>query len=61
MVTLYGATVPGRGSASFLNAVGLPQYVARTPAQYVAVAVAAAADIKELASLRAGLRERREE
>ncbi len=58
VVTLAGRTAVGRGGVSILSNVGLPELIARTPEQYVAIAAALAADRERLAQLRNGLRER---
>ncbi len=58
VVTLAGRTGVGRGGVSILSNVGLPELIAETPEQYVAIAVALAADHARLSELRAGLRPR---
>jgi predicted O-linked N-acetylglucosamine transferase (SPINDLY family) len=58
LVTLYGDRTWGRQSASVLERLGLGDWVARTPDEYVAVAARKAADLPALAALRAGLRGR---
>jgi predicted O-linked N-acetylglucosamine transferase (SPINDLY family) len=58
VVTLAGPTMVSRWSASILTAVGLPELIAQTPDDYVAVAASLAADRPRLAVLRAGLRDR---
>jgi predicted O-linked N-acetylglucosamine transferase (SPINDLY family) len=58
VVTLSGRTAVGRGAASILTAAGLPELIARTPDDYVAIAVNLARDRDKLAALRAGLRQR---
>jgi len=57
-VTLAGQTHVSRTGVSLLSAVGLPELIARTPEQYVEIAVGLASDLPRLAALRAGLRER---
>ena len=57
-VTLLGERIPGRVAGSLLHALGLPELVASTPDEYVAVAVRAAADLTGLAARRAELRDR---
>jgi protein O-GlcNAc transferase len=57
-LTLAGRTVPGRPGASLLGHVGLPTFLATTPAEFVDRGVAAAADPDSLAKLRDELRER---
>ena len=51
---IYGGAI----GVSPLSAVGLGELVARTPEQYVEIAVGLAGDLPRLAALRAGLRER---
>ena len=58
VITLAGRTAVGRGGASILSNLGLPELIAATPEQFVAIAVALAADRERLAQLRAGLRAR---
>lgn len=61
VVTLTGATFAGRHSTSHLSVGGLAdECVATTPEDYVARAVALAADLDTLAALRGGLRARME-
>ncbi|MDB5297170.1 MAG: tetratricopeptide repeat protein [Phycisphaerales bacterium] len=57
VVTLAGRTHAGRVGVSLLTNVGLPDWVAETADEYVAVAARMAADLPRLAALRAGLRE----
>jgi predicted O-linked N-acetylglucosamine transferase (SPINDLY family) len=58
VVTLAGRTAVGRAGVSILSNLGLPQLIAETPEQYVAIAVALAGDLAQLSALRAGLRQR---
>jgi predicted O-linked N-acetylglucosamine transferase (SPINDLY family) len=58
VVTLAGRTAVGRGGASILSNLGLPELIAQTLEQYVAIAATMAADRARLAELRAGLRGR---
>jgi protein O-GlcNAc transferase len=58
VVTLYGNRYAGRMAASTLTALGLPEFIARTPEEYVAIAALWASDLGRLGQLRAGLRER---
>ncbi len=58
VVTLVGQTVVGRAGLSQLTNLGLPELIARTPEEYVRVAVGLAGDRGRLAKLRAGLRQR---
>jgi protein O-GlcNAc transferase len=57
VVTLLSDRHAGRMVASVLNQVGLTEFVAPTPEEYVSKAAALAANLSRLASLRAGLRE----
>jgi protein O-GlcNAc transferase len=57
-VTLRGRTAVGRGGVSILSNVGLEEWIAEDPAQYVSVAREMAADLPKLAALRADLRNR---
>lgn len=58
VVALTGRAPPARVSAAILCALNMPDWVANSPKDYVAVAVAKAADRAGLAALRAGMRER---
>ena len=58
VVTLAGRTAVGRGGVSVLSNIGLPELIAQTPEQYVAIAVELAKDLARLSELRAGLRQR---
>ena len=58
VITLAGRTAVGRGGVSILSNVGLTELIARSPEEYVALAVALARDPARLAGLRAGLRQR---
>ena len=58
VITLAGRTAVGRGGVSILANLGLTELIARTPEQYVAIAVAWGQDRARLAQLRAGLRQR---
>jgi protein O-GlcNAc transferase len=60
-VTLRGRTAVGRGSVSILSNVGLTDWIAETPEQYVSIAVNMAVNLQRLAELRAGLRKRMEQ
>jgi predicted O-linked N-acetylglucosamine transferase (SPINDLY family) len=57
-VTLAGDRYMARMGASLLDAAGLPELVARTPDEYVALATRLADDRSRLAALRGSLRER---
>ncbi len=56
VVTLTGSTAAGRAGASVLIAAGFPEWVARTPQQFVELATELARDIPRLKSLRENLR-----
>jgi predicted O-linked N-acetylglucosamine transferase (SPINDLY family) len=58
VITLAGRTAVGRGGVSILSNLGLTELIARTPEQYVDLAVAWGEDQARLAELRAGLRPR---
>jgi predicted O-linked N-acetylglucosamine transferase (SPINDLY family) len=57
VVTFPGRTFAGRHATSHLHHAGLAQFVARTPQEYVDLAVSWSQRPQELATLRAGLRE----
>jgi predicted O-linked N-acetylglucosamine transferase (SPINDLY family) len=61
VVTLAGRTAVGRGGVSILSNAGLTELIARTPEEYVAIAVELAGDLSRLHTLRAGLRARVEQ
>lgn len=56
VVTLRWPTIPGRLSASFLTTLGLCDWVAETPQQYVDIAIQKAQDLVALSALRNTLR-----
>ena len=58
VVSLAGQTAVGRGGASILSNVGLPELVAHDAEQYVRIAVDLANDLPRLSELRATLRNR---
>jgi predicted O-linked N-acetylglucosamine transferase (SPINDLY family) len=58
VVTLVGETVVGRAGVSQSMNLRLPELIARSPDQYVAVASALAKDLVRLTTLRQTLRER---
>jgi predicted O-linked N-acetylglucosamine transferase (SPINDLY family) len=58
VVTLAGRTAVGRGGVSILSNAGLPELIARTAGEYVAIAAGLAGDRSRLSALRAGLRPR---
>jgi predicted O-linked N-acetylglucosamine transferase (SPINDLY family) len=60
VITLAGRTAVGRGGVSILSNVGLPELIAATPSEYVAIATRWASDIERLARLRPVLRSRLE-
>lgn len=55
VVTLRTPTCAGRPSSAILTAVGLPDWIAETPADYVRIAVEKARDLQALAKVRDGL------
>jgi predicted O-linked N-acetylglucosamine transferase (SPINDLY family) len=57
-ITLPGETFASRHSASHMSNAGLPNWITGSTDEYIEMAVARAADLKVLARLRAGLRER---
>jgi predicted O-linked N-acetylglucosamine transferase (SPINDLY family) len=60
VVTLAGRTAVARGGLSILSNVGLEELIARTPEEYVDIAVRMAGDAERLAAFRAELRGRME-
>ena len=60
VVTLVGSTVVGRAGLCQAMNLGLPELVARSPDEYVHIAVKLAEDRRRLSDLRAGLRARME-
>ena len=58
VVTLVGATAVSRAGWSQLSNLGLTEFAAETPDEYVRIASQLASDLPRLATLRAGLRER---
>ena len=58
VVTVNADRHAGRMGSSLLNAVGLPELVARDPDEYVAKSVSLALDLGRLSALRSGLRAR---
>ena len=59
LVTCLGSTFPGRVAASLLRAVGLPELIAGTLAEYEALALQLAQDPARLAALKAKLERNR--
>jgi len=57
-LSLRGATAAGRLGDSVLATAGLAEWVAATPEEYVAKAIALTGDLQALAALRAGLRQK---
>ena len=58
VITLAGRTAVGRGGVSILSNVGLPELIAATPDEYVALAVKFGGDWARLSALRGSMRER---
>jgi predicted O-linked N-acetylglucosamine transferase (SPINDLY family) len=58
VIALAGRTAVGRAGVSILSNVGLPELIAATPDEYVAIAVELSRDRARLAALRGGLRDR---
>jgi predicted O-linked N-acetylglucosamine transferase (SPINDLY family) len=58
VVSLAGRTAVGRGGASILSNVGVPELIARTPQQYVQIATHLAGNLTRLSELRRTLRPR---
>ena len=56
LVTLAGERSSSRGGASILTTLGRPEWIARTPGEYIAIAQRLAADPQQLAAIRSGLR-----
>jgi predicted O-linked N-acetylglucosamine transferase (SPINDLY family) len=61
VVTLVGETSLGRAGKSILSNIGLPELVAKTPAEYVDIAVKLGGDVERLKELRSSLRRRMSE
>ena len=57
VVTLYGTQASGRTTSSVLTAMGRSAWIAKTPEQYIEIAVAMASDLRALADVRKVLRE----
>ena len=57
-VTLPGEIFASRHSASHMSNAGLPDWVAGSAGDYIAMAIAKAGDLDSLAQLRMGLRTR---
>jgi predicted O-linked N-acetylglucosamine transferase (SPINDLY family) len=58
VLTLRGDRPAGRAGAALLSYLGLPEWIAQTPDQYVALAVRFAGGLDRLVELRATLRDR---
>jgi protein O-GlcNAc transferase len=58
VVTLAGKHAVARAGASLLSNVGLPELIASSPGEYVAIACGLAGDLPRLGQLRATLRDR---
>jgi predicted O-linked N-acetylglucosamine transferase (SPINDLY family) len=58
VVTLAGRTAVGRAGVCLLENLGLPEWIAATPEQFVASAVEMAGNLARVSQLRATLRER---
>ncbi len=58
IVTLIGPRPVERLASSFLSTIGLPEFIAKTPDEYVEIAAKAVSDVQRLARLRATMRER---
>ena len=58
VVTLAGDRHASRMGLSMMTAIGLPEFVANTPEEYVQIAVRFANDLPRLREIRAGMRER---
>ena len=56
LVTLAGERSSSRGGASILTSLGRPEWIARSPQEYIAIAQRLAADPQGLAAIRSGLR-----
>ncbi|HMD53422.1 MAG TPA: hypothetical protein VKJ65_02595, partial [Phycisphaerae bacterium] len=60
LVSLAGKTAVSRAGKSILSNVGLPELIAKTPEEYIQIAVKLAGDLPRLAELRKTLRQRME-
>jgi predicted O-linked N-acetylglucosamine transferase (SPINDLY family) len=56
MITLRWPTIAGRISASIMKTLGLPDWIAETPEEYVELAIQKAGDLQSLAERRQQLR-----
>lgn len=57
VITLAGVAYHSRAGVSLLSNVGLPELVARTPDEYILIAVNLAKDLQRLKSIREHLRD----
>jgi protein O-GlcNAc transferase len=60
VICLAGRTAVSRGGLTIMLNIGLPELVAESPDEYVAIAAELAGDLPRLALLRSTLRERLE-
>jgi predicted O-linked N-acetylglucosamine transferase (SPINDLY family) len=58
VLTLAGKWPASRAGVSFLSTVGLEQFIASTPEDFVRIGVKACSDLPSLSELRRGLRSR---
>jgi predicted O-linked N-acetylglucosamine transferase (SPINDLY family) len=58
LVALAGRTYVSRQGVSLMTHLGLPEFIAQTPDEYVQIAVRYATDLEALTAIRAGLRAR---
>jgi predicted O-linked N-acetylglucosamine transferase (SPINDLY family) len=58
VISLVGQTAAGRGTASILANIGLSEFAARDPDQFIQIASVLAGDVPRLAELRRTLRDR---
>jgi protein O-GlcNAc transferase len=58
VITMPGQTAISRGGVSILTNVGLPELIARSPAEYIEIARTLANDKKRLTTLHATIRDR---
>src|SRR5208337_1637236 len=56
LITLRWPTVVGRLSASIMTTLGLTDWIAESPEQYVQIAIQKAGDLQSLAAIRQRLR-----
>ena len=57
VITLTGTQHAGRVGTSLLKAAGYPEWIARTPEEYIDIAAGLTENLDELASLRTGVRD----